>query len=63
MTSDRATRALSRALNDLRHAKAMAALAFSEPARKRHERRAAVAASRVKDAQRWIASGSRLLEA
>lgn len=61
MTQDRATRALAKASKDLHHARAMAALAFSPAARRRHERRERVALARIADARRAIAFGCELV--
>lgn len=63
MTHDRITRALAKASKDYRHAVAMGELAFSEAAKRRHARRAKVAAARIRDARRELASGSLLIEA
>lgn len=63
MTSDRATRALARAVKDLRHARAMAALDFSPAAVKRHERRAARAEAGIRAARRELAMSGLMVEA
>ena len=54
MTNDRLMKALNKATRDLRHANAMAELAFSAAARRRHERRALVAKRRIAEASRWL---------